>query len=573
MKTKMRKTLAVMLCFLLVTQIFVSTTTVAASPLQGTLTFGVSRGYTAQTGEYVYVRVSTVSNTFRYGWSALGMQIAYDADVLEFVPYIPRRPLQPGQNPDDVAHEFVGGNWANFFAGYETQNPGFNRDLLYNLEVVPGMLTPSGQFSGVSGRLIEYYYRTFTMLFMPRPNDLPRNDGNNFYLILRFRVIGEAGTSSEIHVRTTGLAVAYEAGTIHGSDDPISEDFRFHNPGLVTVVGSPTPTQISFNLNGGTSESDLTRTLNTGSLIGAPPVVVHSNPNFTFGGWQRAGTSIIYTPSQLANRRVTAPMTFIAVWNAPVPTPVPTLPPTPAPTATPRPVVHGVHHAFLVGFEDGTIRPNNVITRAEVTTILFRLMPDAERTRLWLQTNPFPDVQVNNWFNNAVSTAFNGDIVRGMDDGTFQPERPMSRAEVIAVVTRFANETPYEGVNRFNDISDHWARGYINMAARMGWLRDFADSLGNINPDQPITRAEVAAIINRMLGRISQSVDDLLPNMQTWSDNANTEAWYYLYIQAATNSYTFVRQADGINQTWVQIIQPRNWTVLERPNSLPSDIN
>jgi len=224
----------------------------------------------------------------------------------------------------------------------------------------------------------------------------------------------------------------------------------------------------------------------------------------------------------------------------------------------------------MIGDNNGNVRPNTSITRAEVATIFFRLITDDYRTQMWTQTNPFPDVQLNNWFNNATSTMTNAGVFTGMPDGTFQPQRAITRAEFATAMTRFFTGLPTEGANMFPDIYGHWAAAEINAAARMGWVTGMPN--GNFEPNRPITRAEAAALINRILQRLPRTTADLLPGMVTWPDNANVNAWYYLYIQEASNSNEFIMQADGIHKTWTALLNPRDWQVLERPNSRPLDI-
>jgi len=233
----------------------------------------------------------------------------------------------------------------------------------------------------------------------------------------------------------------------------------------------------------------------------------------------------------------------------------------------------GEHHAFMIGFADGTVRPRADVTRAQVATILFRLMTDISREHHWQQTNPFPDVVLSNWHNNAVSTTFNANIFFGMPDGTFMPDRGITRAELAATIVRFKGVSPNYGAAQFNDISGHWAQGYINAAARNGWVVG-DNGLGNqFRPNDTITRAETAAIINRAFDRLPHGPEDLLPGMRTWPDNANPNAWYYLYIQEATNSHKYAMHEDGIHESWVELISPeRPWSLLERPTSRPDDL-
>ena len=227
----------------------------------------------------------------------------------------------------------------------------------------------------------------------------------------------------------------------------------------------------------------------------------------------------------------------------------------------------------MIGYNDGTIRPGAAVTRAQAATILFRLMPDVSRTYYWAQVNPFSDVVINNWFNNAVSTTSNANVFKGMPDGTFQPNREITRAELVAAVVRYMSTPPATGYPQFTDIAGHWAESYINAAAQQGWVTGYNGINGLFLPNQLISRAETAALINRMLQRIPEDKHDLLPNMITWPDNANVSAWYYLYIQEATNSHYYSRKADGIHETWLKLYVPElPWVVLERPDSRPDDI-
>jgi len=242
------------------------------------------------------------------------------------------------------------------------------------------------------------------------------------------------------------------------------------------------------------------------------------------------------------------------------------------PTTPPTSVIpfNPIHHAYLIGDVNCFIRPNDSITRAEVATILFRLVSDEYRAQVWTQDNPFSDVELNQWFNNAISTMANAGVLLGMPDGSFEPNRPITRAEFAAMMTRFFTDFPEIGAYAFPDIYGHWAAREINIAAGAGWIQGFPN--GTFAPNQAITRAEVAAIINRILLRRPETADDLLPGMITWPDNMDVNAWFYLYIQEATNSNYFEMHANGVHKRWIELIDPRDWTVLERPNSQPGDI-
>jgi len=230
-----------------------------------------------------------------------------------------------------------------------------------------------------------------------------------------------------------------------------------------------------------------------------------------------------------------------------------------------------VHHNFLIGDENGMIRPRANITRADVASIFLRIISDEQRAEAWTRENPYPDVSIDQWFNNAISTTSNAGLFTGLPSGYFEPHQPMTRAEVVTVVARFTDMS-YEGADLFSDIDGHWARNAINAVADAGWIHGPRGRSGPFLPDDPISRAETAAIINRMLNRLPEGPDDLLDGMRTWPDNANPSAWYYLYIQEASNSHTYMQKADGIHERWVQLVSDRPWALLQHPDSEPGDI-
>ena len=186
--------------------------------------------------------------------------------------------------------------------------------------------------------------------------------------------------------------------------------------------------------------------------------------------------------------------------------------------------------AYLTGYEDGTVRPNDYITRAQVAVIFYRLMTEEFRTAFWTDENDFSDVSADSWYNEAVSTAVNAGIFGGYDDGTFRPGNYITRAEFASIAASFLGEE-YEGEDLFDDISTHWARESINCIAAAGWVVEADDSF---RPKDNITRAEVASIINMMLER-STDTERYGDDMKTFTDNMDTEVWYYGHIQAATN--------------------------------------
>jgi len=247
------------------------------------------------------------------------------------------------------------------------------------------------------------------------------------------------------------------------------------------------------------------------------------------------------------------------------------------------------HHKYLVGFRDGTIRPGRTITRAEVATIFFRLLDNEFRTDMWSQQNNFSDVNLNDWYNNAISTLTNAELLSGRPDGTFAPNEPITRGEFVALAARFVaesdrpNEDSRSRIDLFDDTRDHWAEDYINTLRYLGWMQ--GDGGGNsFRPDDEITRAEVAAGINRMLGRLHEDeggnrnlaverMQEAEGQMRNWPDNRSRRAWYFLYIQEASHSTAFEWSECGEFVIWAEILPALDWTVLERASSRPGHIS
>ena len=220
------------------------------------------------------------------------------------------------------------------------------------------------------------------------------------------------------------------------------------------------------------------------------------------------------------------------------------------------------HDAYLLGYEDGTVRPEGSITRAEVATIFFRLLTDESRDKFWSQTNDYTDVPADAWYNNAVSTLSNADILDGYEDGTFRPDGNITRAEFATITARFL-EASYDGGNRFPDIDGHWAAEYINAAANAGIVDGYPD--GTFQPQQFITRAEAVTMVNRTVDR-HPDADHLLDNMVTWPDNPES-AWYYAQIQEATNAHAYTMhtdQEDAPYEIWTELLPNRDWSALEQ---------
>ena len=215
------------------------------------------------------------------------------------------------------------------------------------------------------------------------------------------------------------------------------------------------------------------------------------------------------------------------------------------------------HFAYVSGYPDGTVQPNDPITREEVATIFFRLLTDASRADYITERNPFPDVESSRWSFYSITTLNNGGIMTGRTGGDFDPGAYITRAEFAVVAAQFS-DARYSGPDKFSDISGHWAREYINRAAAEGWIAGYPD--GTYGPDRSITRAEVMALINEVLDR-APDTDHMLDDMIHWPDNPE-DAWYYEDVQEATNCHTY--RWSGSLERWIQITDMRTYADLVR---------
>ena len=224
----------------------------------------------------------------------------------------------------------------------------------------------------------------------------------------------------------------------------------------------------------------------------------------------------------------------------------------------PPPLERKKHEAYVAGYPDGTVRPGNPITRAEVATIFFRLLDEDVRSDYLTTYNTFPDVNADYWANTAISTMTGLGIVQGHSGTTFDPEAPITRAHFAAICARF--DTGAGGTTQtFSDISGHWAEEYIRRAAGLGWIKGFED--GTFRPDSYITRAQAMTMIDRVLNRIPEENSDLPAGMNTWPD-CNPGDWFYLAVQEATNSHAF-QYKTGNYETWTGMNKKTDWTRYE----------
>ena len=221
------------------------------------------------------------------------------------------------------------------------------------------------------------------------------------------------------------------------------------------------------------------------------------------------------------------------------------------------------HYAYIVGYPDGTVKPQGNITRAEVATIFFRMLTDDSRNEFWSQTNSYSDVSEGQWFNNAISTLANAGILSGYPDGTFRPNAPITRAEFTKIAASFFERVEYTIDNPFNDVDDDdWFYKFVMAAYEGGLITGYPE--GDFRPNANISRAESVTIVNRTLER-APDADHFLKDMIVWPDNAEN-AWYYEAVQEATNSHEYVVKGTGTNkyEEWTKILEVRDWPALEK---------
>ena len=206
------------------------------------------------------------------------------------------------------------------------------------------------------------------------------------------------------------------------------------------------------------------------------------------------------------------------------------------------------HFAFLVGYTDGTFGPERNMTRAEVTTMFARLLTEqieADKT----YSNTFSDVPKGYWAANYIGYMQQFGIITGYSDSSFRPDTPVTRAEFAAIASRFEKLT--EGSKSFTDVpSTHWAAKYINFAATRGWVTGYSD--GTFKPEDPITRAEVAAVTCRLLERSADQsyIRSHLKELRTFSDMTESH-WAYWYAMEAANGHDYTKS--GGSENWSRI--------------------
>ena len=278
---------------------------------------------------------------------------------------------------------------------------------------------------------------------------------------------------------------------------------------------------LTFDTMGGSKIAP--ETVRHGLTVAKPKDPV--NGGYWFDGWYTDKT--YRTPYNFATP-LTQDTTIYAKWFLIV------LPGVTDKKATPK-LNTSDHFAYVQGYPDGTVKPAGNITRAETAAILFRLMDDASRKTYYSTKSGFRDVASGSWYNTYVATLNNAGVITDSSNGYFRPNEAITRAELAAMLAKFSETTG--AANYFNDVSaKYWAANAIAICAKLGWITGYPD--GTFRPDKNVTRAELMAMINRATGRAPKSADAFLPGMKTWIDNTS-DKWYYLDVQEATNSHSY----------------------------------
>lgn len=278
---------------------------------------------------------------------------------------------------------------------------------------------------------------------------------------------------------------------------------------------------LTFDTMGGSKIAP--ETVRHGLTVAKPKDPV--NGGYWFDGWYTDKT--YRTPYNFATP-LTQDTTIYAKWFLIV------LPGVTDKKATPK-LNTSDHFAYVQGYPNGTVKPAGNITRAETAAILFRLMDDASRKTYYSTKSGFRDVASGSWYNTYVATLNNAGVITDSSNGYFRPNEAITRAELAAMLAKFSETTG--AANYFNDVSaKYWAANAIAICAKLGWINGYPD--GTFRPDKNVTRAELMAMINRATGRAPKSADAFLPGMKTWIDNTS-DKWYYLDVQEATNSHSY----------------------------------
>ncbi len=335
------------------------------------------------------------------------------------------------------------------------------------------------------------------------------------------------------------LRVNYTGAQLPGGENPsetgtISATVNLSatsSPG--SSSGSVSSTSVTFNVDGDTS---LVKPMNRVNLVKFNQLPQPTKPGYTFDGWYYDSA---HTKKVEGDVKVNGNITLYGHFISNI-------------------LDSEDHFAYIIGYPDGTVRPSNYISREEVTTVFYRLLRERNAIDLSTAENIFTDVSLERWSAKAILSMANAGFVKGYEDGSFGPEKYITRAEFATMATRYATLTENKDLS-FTDISGHWAEEYINKAANAGWVNGYED--GSFGPQKYITRAEVMTIINRMLTRYVDE-EGLHADTKRFTDMDGSE-WYYYNVLEATNSHNYERREDGRLEKWTEITPNRIWIELD----------
>jgi S-layer homology domain. len=233
-----------------------------------------------------------------------------------------------------------------------------------------------------------------------------------------------------------------------------------------------------------------------------------------------------------------------------------------------------IHYAYIAGFPDGSIRPVNKLTREEAAVILYRLLPEELRSKYQAGILPFRDIAKQRWSAKQIAVLYEAGIVNGYPDGSFRPERPITRAEFAAMAGEFTAvkekmigpDAETEGQSskqegrpseqdvklpelriQFPDTDNHWAAKYAADSVAEGWIRKFGD--GTFRPEGSIIRCEAMMLVNDVLNRrVNQ--EGLVSNMRQWQDNPRDKWYYEIVLEAADSHYCLHRENPKSTEKW-----------------------
>ena len=345
--------------------------------------------------------------------------------------------------------------------------------------------------------------------------------------------------------------------------DPGNSVLVTGNITLYAVWGNKTPgTTLVYHANDG-SDRKITEPYANNATVTLKGKDTFTRSGYTFSSWntQADGKGASFKPDDKVIVDNIESNDLYAIWTKNSGSGGSHKPTVTIPDDVPTGLNGKDHYAYVVGYPDGMVYPQKNITRAEVATIFFRLLEDETREANMTKSNGYNDMKEGAWYTCAVSTLSKMGIIKGYEDGSFKPDASISRAEFAAIAARFdpdGDTTPAT----FSDVSSHWAKDEISIAANHGWIKGYED--GSFKPDQKITRAETMTLVNRVLKRLPETKDDLHKDMKTWPDNQNESAWFYLAVQEATNSHYQNLKKDGTHEKWESMRETRDWAALEK---------